>query len=186
MRPSQPTCRLLPTHSRATLTTHPTVSWPRSQPSSPVRGRWGPLVSTQRPGGRAICPPSVWPQPSLGSLSLTGLQASSCPRAFALAETTAWLSLLPDAVRLPHLLQAFVLSASSHRGRPRQPAAFAGWPLLRGAVSVHSMPPPVRSGRLSSTRWKWRARPRARARSSCCPWVTHMVGSQLAEAGPSV
>lgn len=92
------------------------MSWPLIPASLAREGLTGAtdLVPAQRPGGRAICLPSVWPQPSLGSLSLTGLQASSCPRAFALAEPTAWLALPPDALWLPHLLQAFVPSACSH------------------------------------------------------------------------
>ena len=191
MRPSQPRPRLpTPAHSQ------------QSNPHDPPHGVLAPIpasLAREGPMGTPrLCAAPGWtghlPALCLAS-AIPGLpvtrwapgkllpQGLCTGRDHSLARPST--ALLPDAVWLPPLLQAFMPSASSHRGRPRQPAAFAGWP-LRGAVAVHSMLPPVRSGRLSSPHWKERAQPRAGARSSCCPWVTHMVGSQLAEAGPSV
>ena len=125
-----PSCSLLPTPSRdrvlAAFTAHPTVSWPRSQPASPVRADGGHRTCpTQPPRWTGhlpiLCPASAIP----------GLQAGSCPRACAPAKPT------PSSQATCGSLLCF---RPSHRqptlteAAPGQPAALAGWPLLRAQL----------------------------------------------------
>ena len=128
------------------------------------------------PGGRAICPSSAWPQPSLGSRQVLapGPLHRPSPQPGSPSSQTPCGSLI--CFRPSHLQPPLTEAA------PGQPAALAGCSFSgRSCGSQHATP--VRSGTLSSPRWKGRAQPREGSGSTCCPWVTCMVGTQLAELG---
>lgn len=147
------------------------VSWPLIPASLAREGRRGSpdLVPLSPQGGRAI-----WPPLCLAS-AIPGLQASSCPRAFAPAEAHSLAHPLPRCRVAPSsalgLRTASLLSPGPPLGSLLHLPELA--PFLDGCGSRYATPYKVRQTVISH--WKEGPAPRAGARNACCPWVTWMV-----------